>query len=338
MKIIRLEKFPPEINRKTPRKPSNHLRRNDWEALMQHDRLTGKLDLKSKEVFRDPGSVKRLLEAEMIDPHGKLTPEAREKCTLLTEKLQNFGSPGSTAPKPAGADRRVAPPGKKIMNVIPAHWAVLMQYDRKTGNLLKIDPQTGRLDKNSRLLLKNPSVIQRLVDKNLILPGGWLTPQAKKGCVRIEKKIKVQAADDDSGARASLKRKSKDDSNLEPQSKGRPNLALRSKSGTKSAIRSGRQPGSERDLQVFFEDLPNDVTIAGAEPESYSGYELQGEEDLQGFFENLPDDALETLDPDIYFAYDWKDERDLQAYFENLPRHFSDSRVIARSGRESAKS
>ena len=337
MKIIRVGKFPPKINRKAPKKPPTHLRRIDWEALMQHDRLTGKLDLRSKEVIRDPGSVKRLLEAEMIDPHGKLTPGAREKCAVLAEKLQNLGSQGAAAPKPSGDDRPVGLPVKKVGNVIPAHWAVLMKYDRKTGNLLKIDPQTGRLNKTSRLILKNPSMVQRLVDKNLILPGGWLTPQAKKGCVRIEKKIKAQTADDYSDPQAISKRKSKDDSNLEPQSKDRSNLEPRSTGGPEPAIRSTRKSSSDRDLQVFFENLSHDVMVAAAEPGSDSGYDFQDEEDLQVFFENLPDDTPEPLHPGIFFRYDWKDERDLQAYFENLPQDFPDSRVIARSDRKSAK-
>ena len=337
MKVIRVEKFQSKITRKAPQKPPTHLRRNDWEALMQHDRLTGKLDLRSKEVIRDPGSVKRLLEAEMIDPHGKLTHKAREKCAVLAEKLQNFGLPGSAAQQLSAENKPVAQPGKKVGNIIPAHWAVLMKYDRKTGNLLKIDPQTGRLNKISRLILKNPSIIQRLVEKNLILPGGWLTPQAKEGCVRLEKKIKARAAKENTEPRASIKRKTKDDPDPGSQSKDRSNLKPRSKDTRKPATLSARMSGSEGDLKVFFEGLQHDTNVAAAGPGSDSGYDFLDEKDWQGFFENLPDDTFGAPDPNIFFTYDWKDEHDLQAYFENLPQYFPGSRVITRSGRKSAK-
>jgi hypothetical protein len=93
----------------------------------------------------------------------------------------------------------------------------------------------------------------------------------------------------------------------------------------------------EGDLQVFFEGLQHDTTVAAAGPGSHSGYDCLDEEDWQDFFENLPDDTSVAPDPNIFFTYDWKDERDLQEYFEKLPGDTSDSRVIARSGRKSAK-
>ena len=264
MKVIRVEKFrSKKLNTTAPKKPPPHLRRSDWGVLMRHDRLTGKLDMRSKEIIRDPGSVKRLLEAEMIDPDGILTPEARKKCAALAEKLPNRRALISADPVVTGDGKPFAAPGKKVGRVSAAHWAVLMKYDRKTGNLLRTDPQTGQLDKTSRLILKEPSIIQCLVDKNLILPGGWLTPEAKQGCVRLEKKIKARAQDNDSGPGDRAKRKSKD----EPE----PEIHLEHKSK------------KELDLQAFFENLPDEP-----ESEIHSERKSETDGDLQAFFENLP--------------------------------------------------
>jgi hypothetical protein len=37
--------------------------------------------------------------------------------------------------------------------------------------------------------LKDPAIIQRLIDASMILPGGWLTPQAKRECARIAQRL-----------------------------------------------------------------------------------------------------------------------------------------------------
>ena len=55
------------------------LRKTDWRALMKHDRSTGRLDLKNKTIIKDPQSVKRLMDANMILADGTLTPEAKKK-------------------------------------------------------------------------------------------------------------------------------------------------------------------------------------------------------------------------------------------------------------------
>jgi len=283
-------------------------------VLMQHDRHTGKLDMKSKEVIRDPASVKRLLEAEMISPTGKLTPQAHKKCAALAGKLKIDAALRSAGPVPAGGRKPAAAPVKKVEKVSATHWAMLMKYDRKTGNLLRIDPKTGRLDRASRLILKDPTTIQRLIDENLILPGGWLTPEAKKRCVRIEKKIKVRAQDRISRQGAHLARKSKNQP--EPEA------------------HSGRKPEIDRNLQAFFKNLPRDAMVDATGSEKYAGYDRQDEEDLQAFFQNLPDDPPGP-DPWTYFAYDWQNERDLQAYFENLPQDLPGAGTGAQPGRES---
>jgi hypothetical protein len=61
-----------------------------------------------------------------------------------------------------------------------------MNYDRKTGNLLKYDPETGQLAEDSKIILQDPATVQRLIDNHMILPGGWLTSEAKSECARIE--------------------------------------------------------------------------------------------------------------------------------------------------------
>jgi protein-tyrosine kinase len=63
-----------------------------------------------------------------------------------------------------------------------------MKYDRKTGNLLKYDPESGLLDEDSKNILQDPATVQRLIDNHMILPGGWLTPEAKRECRKIEEK------------------------------------------------------------------------------------------------------------------------------------------------------
>jgi exopolysaccharide/PEP-CTERM locus tyrosine autokinase len=75
-------------------------------------------------------------------------------------------------------------PGR-FENVTQADWNLLMNYDQRTGNLLKYDPETGELDDESRKLLQDPATVQRLVDSRMILPGGWLTPEAKQECARM---------------------------------------------------------------------------------------------------------------------------------------------------------
>jgi hypothetical protein len=121
MKILRAEKFKPrKRSESTQTKSATTPRRTDWDVLMQHDRVSGKLNLKSKEFIKDPGSVKRLLEAEMIDPDGKLTPAARKKCAELGRKLQTPQTDGAGSqeevrgarPQTAdAANRRLRAPG-----------------------------------------------------------------------------------------------------------------------------------------------------------------------------------------------------------------------------------
>ncbi len=264
MKILRAEKVQPRKRNEGKRtKAPTKLRRTDWDVLMQHDRFSGKLDLKSKELIKDPGSVKRLLEAEMIYPDGNLTPEAREKCAELARKLQTTATAGSVPPVLPGGEIAQQPAGKQTVKLTASDWAVLVKYDRKTGNLLKYDPKTNELDNTSRAILKDPSIIQRLIDNNMILPGGWLTPEAKKECVRIEQKLKARAADDYTGPKDHLDPERQ--SNGEQQSKAEP----------------ATEKPAEQDMQTFFEQLPDGHRDPNPNPELQSKGERQSKEKPQ---------------------------------------------------------
>jgi hypothetical protein len=323
MKILRAEKFQPKKrDRTTPKKPPTVLRKTDWEALMQHDPSTGKLDLKSQSVLIDPSSVKRLLEAEMIDPDGKLTPEARKKCAVLSQILQNPVSPSSATPELPGEVKPAEPALKKIEEMTASDWAVLMKYDRQTGNLLKVDPDSGQLDNTSRAVLKDASIIQRLIDHNLILPGGWLTTEAKEECARIEKKLKAQSAGGNSGLKGNPGLKDHPGSKYHPEQLSKGSPERESREDQKPKMNPAPKPKNAKDLQAFFENLPNDAPDSG--PAS-AMYFVHGSEDLQVFFENLPHDVPDSgPESGIYPESMWLDSKDLQAFFENLPHDDSD--------------
>ncbi|MCK7510708.1 MAG: hypothetical protein MZV70_46025 [Desulfobacterales bacterium] len=51
----------------------------------------------------------------------------------------------------------------------------LVNYDRETGHLVKYDRNNGQVDGQRIDLLKNQGSIQRLLDNELIYPGGKLT-------------------------------------------------------------------------------------------------------------------------------------------------------------------
>jgi len=68
---------------------------------------------------------------------------------------------------------------------------VLTAYDEKTGHLLRCDPKTGMVDENRIEELRNSGTIIRLLQNELIHPGGKLTA---KGIEAAERLTKVAAA------------------------------------------------------------------------------------------------------------------------------------------------
>jgi hypothetical protein len=87
-------------------------------------------------------------------------------------------------------------PAKKAGGLSASDWALLVNYDRRTGNLLKYDPETGQLDGDSRNILQDPATVQRLIDNQMILPGGWLTPEAKRECERMQDKLEAKQTEE----------------------------------------------------------------------------------------------------------------------------------------------
>jgi exopolysaccharide/PEP-CTERM locus tyrosine autokinase len=137
----------------------------------------------------------------LINDDGTLTPAGRAKYNEMAAKSEKSAETDRAAidadkptVKPKEQPKDKAAPG--FSNATQSDWALLMNYDRKTGNLLKYDPETGQLDENSRNILQDPATVQRLIDNRMILPGGWLTPAAKQQCARMGEGLeKKQPAD-----------------------------------------------------------------------------------------------------------------------------------------------
>jgi exopolysaccharide/PEP-CTERM locus tyrosine autokinase len=187
-----LEKFTKEAG---PPK-SDKIRNSDYDVLMQFDLSTGKIDMADPEVLKDARGVKRLMTYRLINDDGTLTPAGRAKFEEMKRKNEqpelSKASSDSLAKKPPPSKASILHPG--ALNA--SDWALLMNYDRATGNLLKYDPETGQLDDGSKNVLQDPATIQRLIDNQMILPGGWLTPEAKQQCDRIkERYAKKQSAE-----------------------------------------------------------------------------------------------------------------------------------------------
>ena len=69
-----LEKYKKE--RRVATRPQK-LKPADYEALLQYDWATGKLDLKHPLVIHDPGTFQRLLTFRLIEADGSLTPAGK---------------------------------------------------------------------------------------------------------------------------------------------------------------------------------------------------------------------------------------------------------------------
>jgi protein-tyrosine kinase len=183
-----LEKFAKESGNAK----SNAGRKSYYDVLMQFDQATGKINIDNPEVAGDSTGLKRLMTYGLVRANGTLTPAGRAKYEEMKsrpEKPQPSRAIRAAAVRPEKEIRKEKP-FKKPARLEASDWAILLKYDRKTGNLLKYDPQSGRLDESSVALLRNPALIQRFIDNNWILPGGWLTPQAKEECARIEEKLR----------------------------------------------------------------------------------------------------------------------------------------------------
>ncbi len=171
---------------------SGKLRNSDYDLLLRFDEKTGRLETDDASAIKDSGSLRRLMTYRLIDSEGRLTPAGIAK---LQELRGRFKDRKPAKPVVLGTPEEQAPQAtrvSKLDKLSASDWAILMKFDRKSGNLLTYDAGTGRPDQNSTAILKDPAIIQRLIDADMILPGGWLTPQAKRECARIEEKLKIK--------------------------------------------------------------------------------------------------------------------------------------------------
>ena len=165
----------------------------DYEALLQYDWATGKLDLKHPLVIQDPGTVQRLMTYRLIEADGSLTPAGKAKYAELNGPEPKSAVRGDIPeqkeeirrPKPEPVAERqeietavddtdlkesLRPVGREKLK--PADWDVLMQYDRTTR---KLDVKAQDAD-----------IVRRLLDNDMIFDGGKLTPQALQLCKELE--------------------------------------------------------------------------------------------------------------------------------------------------------
>lgn len=324
MKILRAEKFKPKKRNKSQgTKSEKTLRKTDWEVLVQADSSSGKLNLKSTAALKDPGSLKRLLEVGMIEPDGQLTAKGRQKCDGLVQELMKPGAESAAMPESPKAEQAGESEDKRIDKLTASDWAVLMKYDCKTGNLLTYDPVTNEMDQTSRAILKDPEIIQRLIGNNMILPGGWLTPEAKQECGRIAEKLKTQPADgyteqkdsvrDDSESNDEAEVKAEPESN--EFSSDRPEVAADQVFQTYD-IRQ-HYPDPKKKHQSKSE--PNPIDSAGQMPKARIEDMKLDEQELQNFFmtlpSNMPDAKLNVKMEDLS-----KDEQRPGIYESQGPR------------------
>ena len=169
---------------------SDRVKEADYEALMQFDEATGRIDVADPRIAKDSRVLKRLKTYRLINENGSLTPAGRAKYEEMLRKSKENAAAGESlaVEKPIFDHKETVPPG--FEKARQSDWILLMNYDRQSGNLLKHDPQTGQLDENSRRILQDSATVQRLIDHQMILPGGWLTPEARRECSRIEEKLK----------------------------------------------------------------------------------------------------------------------------------------------------
>jgi capsular exopolysaccharide synthesis family protein len=176
------------------------LSESDWNILNSYDRKTGhllhyhpdtgELEKGSIELIRDRGIIQRLLKNDLIFPDGKLTAVAIKYCDELTNHLISPEGIAAVSDDPASDEKQNKAADQKPEPLKPKDLAALMKYDRETKNILKYDEETGKLGDESRSILRDSDIIQRLIENEMILPGGWLTPKGLQECDKLEDREK----------------------------------------------------------------------------------------------------------------------------------------------------
>jgi exopolysaccharide/PEP-CTERM locus tyrosine autokinase len=185
------------------------LKQSDYEALLQYDRVTGKLDLNDPLFNRDPGIFKRLQTYRLIEADGSLTPAGKEKYAELfslqpeTPLIEPESVPEKEIvkppPEPAHELREIkasenevqdmknlgSKPDPKItvqpvstVKLEPSDLNVLMQHD---GTSRKLD-----------IKIQDKLIVRRLLKSGMIFDGGMLTPRALQLCKELETKNSKQ--------------------------------------------------------------------------------------------------------------------------------------------------
>lgn len=72
-----LEKFEKE---RLGKAVNQRLRKSDYAALLNYDRVTGKLDLHNRDIIKDIETPQRLLDHNLVFPDGKLSPAGLSLC------------------------------------------------------------------------------------------------------------------------------------------------------------------------------------------------------------------------------------------------------------------
>ena len=168
---------------------SGRIRSSDYKVLLQFDETSGRMETDGASAIKDSASLQRLMTYRLVDSEGRLTPAGIAKLKELRSVLKERKL---ARPAASGGPEVQTPQAKQVSKpgqLSASDWAILMKYNRKSGNLLTYDPVTGELDKNGTAILKEPDTIQRLIDAGMILPGGGLTPEAKRECARIEERL-----------------------------------------------------------------------------------------------------------------------------------------------------
>ena len=171
---------------------ADRIKNSDYEALMQFDDATGKIDIRNPKIARDSIAFKRLMTYRLINDDGTLTPAGRAKYEEMARKTKKNVVTESARRTEQPILRNKEKTLRKFEKATQADWALLMKYDRQTGNLLKYNSDTGELDDESRNILQDPATVQRLIDNQMIMPGGWLTPEAKRECARMEENLEAK--------------------------------------------------------------------------------------------------------------------------------------------------
>ena len=100
-----LEKYKKE---KRATRHTEKLKPGDYQALLQYDSVSGKMDFKHPRVDQNPGTVERLMTYRLIEADGSLTPAGKAKYAELK------GSEAKTADSAP-----VSEPAKKVSRLEP---------------------------------------------------------------------------------------------------------------------------------------------------------------------------------------------------------------------------